>query len=252
MRLSIIGAQLLSCPIPPITAMHTHCVAPDMRNLLQALLLVCTAAITPAASAQPLPGNEFAPIPPAPARTSHAVRQFTPQQLAAELVRGGYVLYFRHSSTDFTQNDTKSRGFDDCANQRNLTGQGRDEARAIGAAIRILKMPAAKVMASPLCRTMETARLAFGHAEPVADVRSGPLPAANPGRYAALRKLLATPQPRASNLVIVSHGNPFYGVAGPPYLAEGEAAVIRGLGNDEFEVIARIRLADWPALTATP
>ena len=79
---------------------------------------------------------------------------------------------------------------------------------------------------------------------------SGPLPAADPNRYAALRTLLATPQPPGANFVIVSHGNPFYGVAGPPYLAEGEGAVVRGLGRNNFEIVARIRLVDWPALVA--
>ena len=39
------------------------------------------------------------------------------------------------SSTDFSQNDAQMKGFDDCANQRNLTDKGRDEARAVGAGL---------------------------------------------------------------------------------------------------------------------
>ncbi|HYQ94921.1 MAG TPA: hypothetical protein VEP70_08835, partial [Burkholderiales bacterium] len=66
----------------------------------------------------------------------------------------------------------------------------------------------------------------------------------------ALREILATPVRAGSNLVVVSHGNPFYSVAGPPYLAEGEAAVIRPLGAD-FQVIARIRVDRWNALGST-
>ena len=50
-----------------------------------------------------------------------------------------------------------------------------------------------------------------------------------------------------NNLVISSHGNPFFAVAGRPYLAEGECAVVRPLGAD-FEVLARIRLEDWATL----
>src|SRR2546422_7727822 len=38
--------------------------------------------------------------------------------LLAELRRGGYVLYIRHTSTDFGQNDAKMTGYEDCANQR--------------------------------------------------------------------------------------------------------------------------------------
>ena len=46
---------------------------------------------------------------------------------------------------------------------------------------------------------------------------------------------------------IASHGNTFYAVAGTPYLAEGEAAIVRPLGKD-FEIIARVRHDAWRAL----
>jgi hypothetical protein len=59
-----------------------------------------------------------------------------------------------------------------------------------------------------------------------------------------LRKLLSTRISRGENLVISSHGNPFYALAGPPYLAEGEIAVVKPEG-ERFSVVARIRLADW-------
>lgn len=200
-------------------------------------------------TAQSIPDPDAAQIPPPAPRSSAAVGALKPAELVAELKRGGYVIFFRHTSTDFSQNDTQSKSFDDCAHQRNLTDHGRAQARAIGAAIRELKLPVEKVLASPLCRTMETARLIFGTAEGVPEMRGAPLPLADPNRYAALRKLFATPYTRGSNIAVASHGNPFYGVAGPPYLAEGEAAIIRGLGND-FEVVARIPAADWAKLTA--
>jgi len=174
------------------------------------------------------------------------VERWNPAQLAAELRRGGYTLYFRHTATDFSQNDTRSRGFEDCANQRNLTAAGRADARAVGAAIKALGIPVSRAGASPLCRTLETARLMLGQAEPVPELRgSGP---GNPGRYWLLLEWLSTPQPAGHNLFIVSHGNPFYGTAGPPYLAEGEAAVVRGRGDGAFDVVARIRVEDWAAL----
>ena len=75
------------------------------------------------------------------------------------------------------------------------------------------------------------------------DVRGGPA-SDTAGRYAALRKLLSTRIPKGQNLVISSHGNPFHAVAGPPYLAEGEMAVVKPEG-ERFSVIARIRLTDW-------
>jgi phosphohistidine phosphatase SixA len=167
-------------------------------------------------------------------------------EVLRELRQGGYVLYLRHTSTDFSQNDSRMTSFEDCASQRNLTDRGRDEARAIGEHVKRLKIPIDEVLTSPYCRTMETARLAFGKATATGDVRGGPASDAG-GRYAALRKLLSTKVPKRQNLVISSHGNPFHAVAGPPYLAEGEMAVVNPEG-DRFSVIARIRLMDWQVL----
>ncbi|HXX83482.1 MAG TPA: histidine phosphatase family protein [Casimicrobiaceae bacterium] len=169
-------------------------------------------------------------------------------QLLAALREGGLVIYFRHTSTDFGQNDEQMTGFEDCTHQRNLTDGGRAEARHIGAEIARLKIPVGEVLASPFCRTMETARLIFGRAEASSDVRGGPARPDSPERYDALRKLLSTRVPAGSDLVIVSHGNPFAAVAGTPYLAEGEAAVIRPLDAQGFAIVARIRKGEWETL----
>jgi phosphohistidine phosphatase SixA len=169
-----------------------------------------------------------------------------PQAAVERLRSGGYVLYFRHAATDMSKNDAGMTSFDDCPTQRNLVDRGRDEARAIGAAVRALGIPIGRVRASPFCRTVETAELAFGRAEKTAGVRGGPVHADDPARYAPLRRLLSQRPAPGTNDVIVSHGNPFYAVAGAPYLAEGEAAVVEPAG-DGFRVIARIRVEDWPA-----
>jgi hypothetical protein len=91
---------------------------------------------------------------------------------------------------------------------------------------------------------METARLAFGKARATGDVRGGPVEAS---RYEALRKLLSSPVPKGTNRVISSHGNPFYALAGPPYLAEGEMALVKP-EEGRFSVLGRLRLDDWPRL----
>ena len=160
------------------------------------------------------------------------------------------MLYLRHTSTDFGENDERMTDYANCATQRNLTEGGRAEARAIGAALKSLAIPVGRVLASPYCRTLETGRLVFGTATPSLAVRGGPARPDNPDRYAELRALLATPVPRGTNLAIASHGNPFYGVAGPPYLAEGETAVVEPLGDGQFRIVARITKSDWSALGA--
>ncbi len=168
--------------------------------------------------------------------------------LLAALRGGGYILYFRHASTDFGQNDEKMTGYEDCATQRNLTDAGRREARAIGAAIRDLRIPIGDVLASPFCRTMETAQLMFGRAVATPAVRGGPARADSPDRYAELRRLLGTPGPQGTNVAIVSHGNPFRAVVEGAYLAEGEAAIVEPRGKEVFRVVARVRADEWKDL----
>jgi hypothetical protein len=168
--------------------------------------------------------------------------------LLEALKQGGYVLYFRHTSTDFGQNDDQMTDFADCTKQRNLTDKGRDEARRIGADIASLGIPIGDVLASPFCRTRETAQLIFGRLTVSSAVRGGPARPDSLDRYAELRKLLATPPRAGTNLAISSHGNPFHAVAGDQYLAEGEAAVIKPLGNDGFRIVARIPPDRWQSL----
>ena len=162
-----------------------------------------------------------------------------------KLQQGGYVLYLRHTSTDFSQNDARMTSYDDCASQRNLTDKGREEARTISQHVKRLRIPVGPVHASPFCRTMETARLAFGKAQPTNDVRGGPVRTDDPARYDPLRKLLGTKPPPGQNAVISSHGNPFYAVFGPPYLAEGEIAVVDPATS---QIVGRIRADQWAAL----
>jgi phosphohistidine phosphatase SixA len=172
--------------------------------------------------------------------------------LLAALRGGGYVLFFRHAATDFGQNDDKMTGYEDCATQRNLTDKGRADARAIGSDLRALAIPVSDVLASPFCRTRETAELIFGRVSVSEAVRGGPAQPDSPERYAALRALLAAPVPRGTNLAIVSHGNPFRAVVGGPYLEEGEAAVIEPRGPAGFRVVARMRPDAWRELDVTP
>jgi hypothetical protein len=170
--------------------------------------------------------------------------------IVERLREGGYVLYMRHASTDFSQNDARMTSYEDCASQRNLSDEGRQEARDIGAHLKRLAIPIGEVLASPYCRTMETARLAFGKAQATNDVRGGPVRSDDPKRYEPLKKLLSSQVKKGQNRVISSHGNPFQAVAGSPYLAEGEIAVVRPEGGMRFRVVARIRPQDWSGLRA--
>jgi Histidine phosphatase superfamily (branch 1) len=164
--------------------------------------------------------------------------------LLAALRGGGFVVYFRHTATDFSRGDAGMRDYADCANQRLLSEQGRRDAREIGRSIRTLGLPVAEALASPYCRTMEHARLMLPGVSARNEIRE-----AQGGDYAGLKRLLAQPVAAGGNRWIVGHGIPFRAVAGPPHLAEGEAVVIRP-GTTGWTVVARIAVADWPALAA--
>jgi hypothetical protein len=206
-------------------------------------LILCAGLACATASAQQFQGVP----PPAPGRSAQPAKPMPGPELLSELRKGGYVIYLRHTSTNFSRDDVKSRNDDDCDNQRPLTDKGREEARQIGAAFRELKLPVGKILASPRCRTMETALLAFGPPEKSSEARAGPASPASEDRYAPLRALLSTPVKPGANTVIASHGNPFYAAAGAPYLAEGEAAVVKPLGKN-FEVVARVKHDAWRKL----
>ena len=67
-------------------------------------------------------------------------------------------------------------------------------------------------------------------------------------RYTELKQLFSTAPAGGRNLIISSHGNPFQAIAGSPYLREGEAAVVRPLGQGKWEVLARLGNEDWARL----
>ena len=201
----------------------------------------CAAALAALALAVPALAERLSS--PYPARALHGAA------LVKALRAGGFTLYFRHTATDFTQNDAAMKGYGECALQRNLSEEGRRQAREIGEAIRSLRLPVGEVIASPFCRTMETGRLMFGRAEPSTVVRGYEGSNAANADYSSLVALLASPPARGTLRMITSHGNPFRAIAGPPHLQEGEAAVLKPAAGD-FVVVARIRREDWAALQA--
>src|SRR5215475_1556473 len=79
---------------------------------------------------------------------------------------GGQVIMLRHAGTIGTVGDPPGFQVEDCSTQRNLTEAGREQARKIGEAFRAREIPIARVLSSPWCRCLDTARLAFGRVEP--------------------------------------------------------------------------------------
>jgi phosphohistidine phosphatase SixA len=78
----------------------------------------------------------------------------------AALVGGGHVALIRHGNAPPGYGgDPPGFKIDDCKTQRNLDEQGRGEARALGEAFRNRGVRVDRILSSPWCRCLETARL---------------------------------------------------------------------------------------------
>jgi hypothetical protein len=79
------------------------------------------------------------------------------------LREGGVVIAFRHALAPGTFDPPEFRP-GDCRTQRNLSDGGRAQARRIGEWFEARNLKPARVRASPWCRCVDTAQLAFGPA----------------------------------------------------------------------------------------
>jgi phosphohistidine phosphatase SixA len=180
----------------------------------------------------------------------------SPQPLAAaelptELQKGGYVLFIRHPQTNPDQADTDPFNLDNVKAQRQLTDQGREQAKMLGKAFRAQRIPVEKVISSRFYRAQEAARLLnVGEVTTSVDVTEGGLvvpPRENERRAKALRELLGTPPPEGKNLVIVSHRPNLQDAAGKEFgdLSEGEVVAFRPLAAGKFKVVMRVAPETW-------
>ncbi len=170
-----------------------------------------------------------------------------------ELLRsGGYSLYFRHEATDWSQSDDIRKVGDwlscDGSRIRQLSSSGRKRATATGQAIQSLSIPIGKVLASPYCRTLETARLMnLGPVESTTDVINLRVAEYFGGQVAIVetaKALLALTPDAETNTLIVSHGN-VAREATPVYPREGEGIVFQANGKGGFSFIGRLTAEDW-------
>ena len=162
------------------------------------------------------------------------------QDIWALLAKGGQVVLVRHAQTTPGTGDPPGFRLEDCATQRNLSEEGRAQARRLGERFRERGIPVGGMLSSPWCRCIETAELAFG-ARPGTHAALGNLfgRAENRERQvAAFRELIAT-APAKGNLVLVTHGSTTVALTGE-YPAMGEAIVVTPLGAGKLRVAGRL------------
>ena len=153
---------------------------------------------------------------------------------------GGQVVLVRHGTTDPGVGDPPGMKLDDCSTQRNLSEEGRAEARRLGEALRSRAIPVAGLQTSPWCRCQETARLMFG--------RTGDLQPALANLYGrrdaeaaqvAQLKKIAGRVPERGNLFLVTHGSTTHALTGVSP-AMGEMVVLTPQPGGGFRVAGRL------------
>jgi len=168
-------------------------------------------------------------------------------ELVQALRGGGHVLYFRHGITDLSTRDSDRTSLDNCATQRSLSDAGRKQMRDIGRQFERLRIPVGTVLASPYCRTLETAKLAFGRVTPEPELAHTVTAddATTRRRAGALSRLLATVPGGGSNTVIAGHTGNLQEATGIWPSPEGVAIVFKPDGRGSSQFVATIPPTRW-------
>lgn len=199
------------------------------------MAIACTAGTTTGAPS-PAPSVATTPACPPASASSGAVSTTVP---LCELRRGGLYILMRHGMSE-AGTEAAVIDLDNCATQSNLTEATKRDLATMAADFAALAIPVGSVQASPFCRTLETARIAFGKQvtpndalladRPYAPKPGRPTPAPAEQRIAAIKQMLATLPAGGTNIALVSHGEPIRGAIGLD-IAPGEAAIVQPDGR---------------------
>ena len=157
------------------------------------------------------------------------------------LREGGAVALVRHARAPGTGDPAGFR-LDDCSTQRNLSDEGRDQARRLGARFEAEGVAIARVLSSRWCRALDTARLAFGSRvdpEPALDSSFGD-DRPRDTRTDAVRRLIAGWRAQPGVLVLVTHQVNMTALTGS-FAGEGEVLVLAPT-EAGFRLIGRLRV----------
>lgn len=166
------------------------------------------------------------------------------ESLWPRLRAGGYVLLVRHAATVPGLGDPAGYRLDDCATQRNLSEEGRAEAKRLGERLRAERVPIARVYTSPWCRCRDTATLAFGRAEdwdPLSSVFDMPEREADLTNTVRKRILSYSIRNPGGNVVMVTH-NVNIAALTKLSVAPAEAVVVKPDGCCALKTVGRLKL----------
>lgn len=151
----------------------------------------------------------------------------------------GHLALLRHALAPGT-GDPAAFDLEDCSSQRNLSGQGRDQAGRIGARFRANGITVARVFSSQWCRCSETARLlGLGDEESLPALNSFyERPQNRDKQTRALEEWLAG-QSLTTPLVLVTHQVNITALTGV-YPASGELVIVKRSEAGVLSIIGTI------------
>lgn len=167
------------------------------------------------------------------------------------LKEGGYILYIRHGEAT-VGDDQPNLDFHYCFTQRNLSEKGKMQGIYYGESLRKLYIPIRyPIIASPFCRAVGTAQLAFGwrnvQVDPFwAQINRLSENISNEEQKRILDTLtvkLEIIPPQGMNKVIIAHGFPDdIGLGQIPNMG---TVVVKPLGpGNGYEIVGRFSLED--------
>ncbi len=162
------------------------------------------------------------------------------ETLWAALKQGGKVVLMRHAAVDRSKGHGTRHTPGDCSQEFNLSQGGRAQAKKVGESFRQHGIVIGDVLASPFCRTMETAKLAFGKAKASEALRLiEALPPAQADQVTAQAMKLIGEYKGKGNLVLVTHEPNVVALAFETIEAGG-MFVLAPKGADQFDVLGKL------------
>jgi len=150
----------------------------------------------------------------------------------------GYVLLIRHAYAPGS-GDPANFKLGDCSTQRNLSAEGRAEARALGEWLRNRDLNILRIEASRWCRATETAELLnLGEVIPNNDLNSLFTATTKQNRIqtAAIRKQIINHRPKRGLVIMVGHFVNFSALTGIG-LDSGQGILVRANSKGQIKIV---------------
>ena len=153
---------------------------------------------------------------------------------------GGHILMIRHALAPGT-GDPANFQIGDCATQRNLDDQGRNQARSIGNWLRTQGIGSARVYSSQWCRCLETAKLLeMGSVAELPALNSFyELTQNREPNLKSLRKFIAEQPSDGDLIILVTHFVTISAIANEG-VSSGEGVLIKLNEKAPYEIVGRL------------